>query len=98
MSIAMERFGLNEQLSKSQASSELPNLMFPYRLQCRACGYEAIDVIAPPPHCPKCAGHSWERLAFPGSLLMQVGGSASDRTVSRSACPLARPGWPGGRV
>ena len=85
MSIAMERFGSNEQSSESLASSGLRNLVFPYRLQCRACGFEPFDVIAPPRHCPKCFRHSWERFAFPRSLLLQVDRSANDRTALRSS-------------
>lgn len=73
MSIAMEKFGSNEQFSEYNASSALQSPAFPYRLQCRTCGFEPLDAITPPPRCPKCSGHSWERFAFPRSLLMSTG-------------------------
>jgi predicted Zn-ribbon and HTH transcriptional regulator len=85
MSIAIERFGSNEQSSDSLASSGLRIPVFPYRLQCHACGFEPFDAIAPPQHCPKCFRHSWERFAFPRSLLLQVDRCANDRTALRSS-------------
>jgi rubredoxin len=85
MPISMDRFGSHEQRAKSHASGGLRHLVFPYRLQCRACGFEPFDVISPPPHCPKCAGHSWERFAFPGSLLAPLGGCANVGTLLRSS-------------
>jgi hypothetical protein len=69
MSIAMDRFGLNEPVSESLASSRSGVLVFPYRLQCRSCGFEPADAIIPPSRCPKCAGGAWERFAYPRSLL-----------------------------
>jgi hypothetical protein len=70
MSIAMERFGSSEPASECRVSSGLSDRVFPFRLQCRSCGFEPFDAISPPPRCPKCAGQSWERFAYPGSLLM----------------------------
>jgi predicted Zn-ribbon and HTH transcriptional regulator len=72
MSIAMEHFGSSEQFSEYDASSALQSPAFPYHLQCRTCGFEPLDVITPPPRCPKCMCHSWERFAFPRSLLMSA--------------------------
>jgi len=72
MSIAMEQFGLDGQSSESRAFTGLGRPAFPYRLQCRTCGFEPFDAIAPPPRCTKCFGSAWERFAFPGSLLMRV--------------------------
>ena len=78
MSIAMELFGSSERTSESPESSGGPGPNFPFQLQCRTCGFEPIDVIAPPPCCPKCTGHSWERFAIARSLLMHA-----DRSVKR---------------
>ena len=72
MSISMERFGSNEQTSELPAASGLQNSAFPYRLQCRTCGFEPTDGMIPPPSCPKCAGNSWERFVFPRSLLTRT--------------------------
>jgi rubredoxin len=72
MSIAMEIFGMTEQPAKFGASIEMPGHLFPYRLQCRACGFEPLDAIVPPPRCPKCAAGAWERLPIPRSLLMNA--------------------------
>lgn len=70
MSIAMERFGSNEKLSASRPTSGSPLPCFPYRLQCHSCGFEPFDAVIAPQRCPKCAAGSWERFAFPRSLLM----------------------------
>jgi hypothetical protein len=85
MSIAMEQFGSSEQKSELLASSGSPGPGFPYRLQCRSCGFDPRDVIVPPPRCPKCAGHSWERFVFPGSLLMHTDRLAKGSPASRSS-------------
>ena len=85
MSISMERFGSNEQLSESRVSSGSRGPAFPYRLQCRACGFEPDDAIAPPPRCRKCDGRTWERYAFPGNLLVNANRRAND---SRALRPL----------
>jgi rubrerythrin len=77
MSIAMEQFGSRERRSEFRASDECPSRAFPYRLQCRACGFEPENAVTAPPRCPKCAGGSWERFALPGSLLMTAEQSAS---------------------
>jgi hypothetical protein len=79
MSIAMERFGSNEKASESRAAVGMESPAFPYRLQCRTCGFESTDAINPPPRCPKCAGHSWERFVFPASLLTQANQRADKR-------------------
>jgi len=70
MSIAMDRFGLNEQGMNSGASDASPSAAFPYRLQCRGCGFEPENAVTPPHICPKCSGSSWERFAAPRSLLI----------------------------
>ena len=72
MSISMERFGSNEQLSESCTSSGSRGPAFPYRLQCRACGFEPADAITRPRRCPKCAGSAWEQFAFPGNLVVNA--------------------------
>jgi hypothetical protein len=72
MSISMERFGSYEQLSDSRLSSGSPGPIFPYRLQCRSCGFEPADAITRPLHCPKCHGSAWERFAFPRNLLINA--------------------------
>ena len=89
MSIAMERFGLSEQLPKSRASSGLRSAECPYRLQCRACGFEPVDAIASPLRCPKCAGSAWERFAFPRSLLMHAHQHSDDSPALRSSIARA---------
>jgi hypothetical protein len=87
MSIAMERFGSSEKESELTPSSIVPGPNFPYRLQCRACGFEPIEVFALPASCPKCGGHSWERFASVRSLLINC-----DRSVKRGpACDQPSP-------
>jgi len=70
MSIAMERFGSSEQPFDARAASGLQSPVFPYRLQCRACGFEPVDAMTSPRRCPKCDGRAWERFTVPRSLLM----------------------------
>jgi len=70
MSISMERFGLAARPGESRPGVGVSGIVFPYRLQCRACGFEPDNAIQPPIRCPKCAGSAWERFAFPGSLLL----------------------------
>jgi len=84
MSIAVDQFGSNEQRSETVASNGFRSAEFPYRLQCRNCGYERFDAIARPPQCPKCAGSSWERFAFPGSLLINADRRAPNSRPMRS--------------
>jgi hypothetical protein len=72
MSIAMENFGMTEQPARFGESIPMPGRLFPYRLQCRACGFEPLGAIVPPPRCPKCAAGAWERFAIPRSLLMNA--------------------------
>ena len=70
MSISMEPFGWQAISSHQPSSAQSPKRMFPYHLQCRACGYEPEDlVLAPRAKCPKCAATAWERFTRPGSLL-----------------------------
>src|SRR5208282_3017049 len=78
MSIAMERFGSNEEPSESRASSASGSPTFPYRLQCRTCGFEPEDAITPPLRCPKCLRSAWERFAIPRSLLLNTDQYAGD--------------------
>jgi hypothetical protein len=82
MSIAMERFGSNEQLWESRVSSGSRGPAFPYRLQCRSCGFEPEDAITRPRRCPKCHGSAWERFAFPRSLLTTAERCTSNRAES----------------
>jgi hypothetical protein len=69
MSIDMERFGSKEQQTDFRDSVHGARTACPYRLQCRACGFEPEDVIVASPRCPKCDGSSWERFVYPRSLL-----------------------------
>jgi hypothetical protein len=71
MSIAMEKFGSNT-LPESRESGGSPGPSFPYRLQCRACGFESVDAIVHPLRCPKCKGGAWERFTLPRSLLLNA--------------------------
>jgi len=91
MSIGMERFGSIGQRSESDAASEFRNPAFPFRLQCRACGFEPADAIIAPPRCPKCKGSAWEQFAFPGSLLMNASRYSSNRPASRALIAGADP-------
>lgn len=83
MSIAMERFGLSSQ-PESRESGGSPNPTFPYRMQCRACGFEPAAALIEPRRCPKCGGSSWERFAFPGSLLVSFERRAERNCDNRS--------------
>jgi len=89
VSISMERFGSFEQLSESRVSSGLRGSAFPYRLQCRACGFEPVDAIIGPPRCPKCHGSAWERFAFPRNLLMNADRRANNSPALRSSFATA---------
>jgi len=68
----MEKFGMTDEPTKFRASIVVPGRVSPYRLQCRACGFEPLDAIVAPKRCPKCACRAWERFAFPRSLLMNA--------------------------
>jgi hypothetical protein len=83
MSISMERFGMDEQRPEPLGSNGLAGPSFPYRLQCRTCGFEPQGAIIPPSRCPKCASHSWERFAFPGSALLRSDDVATGRPATR---------------
>lgn len=72
MSISMEQFGSHERM-ESRAARALPTKTFPFRLQCRSCGFEPEDAIIAPPRCPKCAASAWERFAYPRCLLTGAG-------------------------
>ena len=73
MSIDMEHFGSRDQRAQSAALVDSPPTAFPYRLQCRGCGFESPDAIIAPRRCPKCASSSWERFAYPRSLMTGPG-------------------------
>ena len=90
MSIAMERFGSYEQLSESRVSGGMPDSAFPYRLQCRSCGFEPDDAIIAPPRCPKCHGSAWERFAFPRNLLMNADRRADNPAEALPSAPASR--------
>ena len=89
MSISMERFGSYEQSSESRVSSGLPGSAFPYRLQCRACGFEPVDGMIGPSRCPKCHGSAWERFALPRTLLMNNDRRANNPPALRSSLATA---------
>ena len=82
MSIGMEPFVTIDHPMHSDDRGAWRNPTFPYRLQCRACSFEPENALEAPPHCPKCAGSSWERFAMPRSLLMYA-----DRTAANAATP-----------
>jgi rubredoxin len=90
MSIDMEHFGSTAQRTETRPQSDATSLAFPYRLQCRACGFEPEDAITPPHRCPKCAGSAWERFALPRSLLTgadQRAGDRAERALSAQRMP-----------
>jgi hypothetical protein len=73
MSIAMEPFGSDEQGPELPVSDGWRSAVFPYRLQCRACGFEPMAARIPRgERCEKCNSCSWERFAFPRSLLINA--------------------------
>jgi len=74
MSISMDHFATYENLPTSVRSGGSPRLDFPYRMQCRSCGFEQLDAVASPARCPKCTGDSWERFAVPGCLVSNGAG------------------------
>jgi rubrerythrin len=84
MSIAMEQFGSQERRSESRALDGSPSRAFPYRLQCRACGFEPENAVTAPARCPKCAGSAWERFALPRSLL-----TTAEQSTSNLPAPYA---------
>jgi hypothetical protein len=90
MSIDMEHFGSTEHRDLSYATNKLVPGAYPYRLQCRACGFEPEEAIVAPPRCPKCASSSWERFAYPRSLLGGFGRRMYERPdrVSHLEQPL----------
>jgi len=95
MSISMEHIASIGPLLASRATLRLQRQAFPYRLQCRACGFEPADAIVSPTRCPKCLGGSWERFVLPGSLLLRVDGDHLDFLASDLATrilPNERPG------
>ena len=94
MSISMERFGLQE---RTDESAGLPKPLFPYRVECRACGFEprieGIGEPVTPMICPKCAARAWERYTIPGSLLIDAdhrAGRASEFPHRAAALRTAR--------
>jgi hypothetical protein len=89
MSISMERFGSNEPLWEPRVSSGSRGPAFPFRLQCRSCGFEPEDAITHLPLCPKCHGSAWERFAFPRSLLMTAERRTSNRAALRAPPVIA---------
>jgi hypothetical protein len=70
MSVPVEPFTSDPQSSPYATLSDAPKAVFPYRLQCRMCGFEPDDAVTPPRRCPKCHGSAWERFAFPRAMLM----------------------------
>jgi hypothetical protein len=72
MSISMEHFGLQDRTIEPIASAGLRGAQFPYRVQCRSCGFEPLDAIASPWRCPKCAASAYEKYIIPGSLLIDA--------------------------
>jgi hypothetical protein len=43
MSIGIEHFGLHERMNELGAFIGLQRPLFPYRVRCRACGFEPLD-------------------------------------------------------
>jgi hypothetical protein len=72
MSIAMEPLGSNERRSESLESGRQQSIVFPYRVQCRACGFQPMGLRIPPRRCEKCNSDSWERFVVPRSLLVNA--------------------------
>jgi hypothetical protein len=73
MSISMEIFGWSSINEDAHPVARIAPATFPFRLQCRACGFEPEDQVIAPRICPKCASSSWERFIKPGSLLENSG-------------------------
>jgi predicted Zn-ribbon and HTH transcriptional regulator len=69
MSIAMDHHESDERQPETRVWNGLRAAVFPYRFECRTCGYEPLTALAPPPRCPKCFAGGWERFALPRSLL-----------------------------
>jgi hypothetical protein len=86
MSIAIERFGSSANALESSELNPTPSPAFPFRMQCRACGFEPDNAITPPKRCPKCAGHVFERFILPRSLLE----FAEQRTDNSRRASIAR--------
>jgi rubrerythrin len=72
MSIAMDHYESDERQRETRVWSGLRGPVFPYRFECRTCGYGPPDGIAAPKQCPKCFASGWERFALPGSLLTNI--------------------------
>jgi rubrerythrin len=72
MSIAMDNYESNVQQPETRVGSERQAPVFPYRFECRTCGYEPLNVLKPPKQCPKCFASGWQRFALPRSLLMNT--------------------------
>ena len=85
MSIAMDRYGTSEHPSHSRGMSEPQSPVYPYRVQCRRCGFEPEAGSDQPTRCPKCFGGAWERFTIPGSLLVNT-----DRRANNHSAWLAR--------
>jgi len=69
MSISIERFGSEGHFATYNPFPPIHTQPGIFRLQCRCCGFEPVEVVTPPRLCPKCHGESWERFARPGSIL-----------------------------
>ena len=69
MSISMERFGSHGQFQTYDPFAKSISRVAVFQLQCRCCGYEPENSIVAPKVCPKCHGESFERFAWPGSIL-----------------------------
>jgi len=72
MSISMPEFSPDRSSENPGSSIGFQRVRFPYRIQCRACGFEPLDAVTPPPRCPKCAGGAWERFVIPRSLVLSA--------------------------
>ena len=51
-----------ESLASFDLHRELPTGRIAVELQCHYCGFGPTDVTAKGYRCPKCRGHSWDRL------------------------------------
>ena len=69
MSISMDRFESHGQFPTFDPFASSAHRVAVFQMQCRSCGFEPEDVVAPPKICPKCHGESWERFAKPGGIL-----------------------------
>jgi hypothetical protein len=94
MSIAMERFESTGTPADARVLSGSRNLCFPYRVQCRSCGFQPVSALTRRSRCPKCSASGWERFIVPRSLLMQNDQRAGDaRLAAKPELEHGFPNW-----